>query len=163
MDTRQLCCAAAILLISGAALADTPRQFIRKAIEGDNSEIMLGKLAADQATTPGVKDFGRMLQDDHSKAKGEAVAVARRLGVRPSSATAPEARQERQKLSAMRGVDFDREFVRYMVEDHQKDVSDFKKEADEHHSPTSELASRQLPTLQKHLETAQSLNKDVRQ
>jgi putative membrane protein len=149
--------AALVALLPVAALADSPQNFIRKAIKGDNSEIMLGRFAADHASNPAVRRFGRMLAEDHRMARMQAVPVARRLGVHPPTAPMAEARDERDKLRGMRGRAFDREFVRYMVDDHRKDIDDFRDEAGERHGAASALAARQLPTLRKHLNTALSL------
>src|SRR4051812_20225950 len=46
-------------------------QFLTEAMKGDNSEVTLGKLAQDKGTGQGVKDFGKMLADDHGKAKDQ--------------------------------------------------------------------------------------------
>jgi len=143
-----------------AARADSPREFLYHALQGDNSEIMLGNLAADRARDPAVRDYGRKLANDHSQARSEVLDVGRRFGIRPTREVAPEARDEREKLQDMRGRDFDREFVRYMIDDHRKDIGDFRDEAREHHGEVSDLAGRQLPTLHEHLRIAMSLDRD---
>lgn len=142
-----------------AARADSPREFLYNALQGDNSEIMLGNLAADRARDPAVRDFGRTLVSDHSQARGEVLDVGRRFGIRPTREVAPEARDERDRLMGLRGHDFDREFVRYMIDDHRRDIDDFRDEAREHHGPVSDLAARQLPTLREHLRMARSLER----
>jgi putative membrane protein len=143
-----------------AARADSPREFLYKALQGDNSEVMLGNLAADRARNPAVRDYGRKLANDHRQARGEVLDVGRRFGVRFTREVAPEAREERDRLMGMRGRDFDREFIRYMVDDHRKDIGDFRDEAREHHGEVSDLAARQLPTLREHLRIAISLERD---
>lgn len=152
----------AVVLAPVLAHADSPREFLDKALMGDNAEIMLGNLAATQGRDPAVRDFGRKLVMDHSQARGEVLDVGSRFGIRPTREVVPQARDERDRLAAMHGRDFDREFVRYMVDDHQKDIDDFQNEAREHHGPVSDLAARQLPTLRDHLRTAQSLDHDGR-
>lgn len=62
-------------------------------------------------------------------------------------------------LNGLHGDDFDKEFVQYMIDDHQKDISDFQEESRENHGAISALARKQLPALQKHLRMAQALNK----
>ena len=141
-----------------AARADNPREFLTNALAGDNSEIMLGNLAADRARNPAVRDFGRTLVSDHTQARSEVLDVGRRFGLRSSREIAPEAREERDRLAGMRGREFDREFVRYMVDDHRKDVGEFRDEAREHHGAVSDLAARQLPKLREHLRMAHSLS-----
>lgn len=159
---RSFLLAGSILLAAAAmplaAHADSPREFLTKALQGDNSEIMLGNLAATQARDPAVRDYGRTLVRDHSQARNEVLDVGGRFGIRPTREMAPEARDERDRLAGMRGHDFDREFIRYMVDDHRKDIGDFRDEAREHHGPVSDLAARQLPTLHQHLSMAQSLD-----
>ncbi|MBV9420429.1 MAG: DUF4142 domain-containing protein [Alphaproteobacteria bacterium] len=163
MKLRSLALAcAAVAALAPAALADSPQNFIQKAIQGDNSEVMLGRLAQRNAVSPAVRDFGRMLVNDHSNARGEAMRVAYMLRVRPTDSVAPEALRERDRLSRLSGREFDREFVRYMIDDHRKDIADFREEMREDHGPASRLAERQLPTLQRHLNTALSLRDDVR-
>jgi putative membrane protein len=150
----------AAALMPLAARADSPREFLNQALQGDNSEIMLGNLAADRARDPAVRDYGRKLASDHSQARREVLDVGRRFGIRPTREVAPEARDARDRLTGLRGRDFDREFVRYMVDDHRKDIGDFRDEAREHHGAVSDLASRQLPTLREHLRIAESLDRD---
>ncbi|MGZ5922866.1 MAG: DUF4142 domain-containing protein [Rhizomicrobium sp.] len=150
----------AAALMPAAARADSPREFLYQALQGDNSEIMLGNLAADRARDPAVRDYGRKLASDHSQARSEVLDVGRRFGIRPTREVASEARDEREKLQDMHGRDFDREFVRYMVDDHRKDIDDFRDEAREHHGEVSNLAGRQLPTLREHLRIAMSLDHD---
>jgi putative membrane protein len=54
---------------------------------------------------------------------------------------------------------FDREFVKHMVADHKKDIGDYQKEAKRSDGQVSDYAKATLPSLQEHLETAQSLAK----
>jgi len=61
---------AAAIGLSPAAMADSPRQFLREAMQGNNSEIMLGNLAAERARSPAVREFGRTLVSDHQQARG---------------------------------------------------------------------------------------------
>jgi putative membrane protein len=141
-----------------AALADSPRRFLQHALEGDNSEIMLGQLAADKARDPQVREFGRMLSADHSQAREEVIGLGGRMGVRRNRDLSQGAKDERDRLKRMDGREFDREFVRYMIQGHRMDVSDFQNEVREGHGPVSDLAARQLPTLQKHLDMALDLD-----
>jgi putative membrane protein len=133
-------------------------QFLTDAMKGDNSEVKLGKLAASQGSSAGVKDFGNMLVEDHGKAKVKVAALARDMGVPTTEETKPEADAEYAKLQGLSGDAFDKEFVSYMVEDHKKDIAKFKDEANsDDPAPLTRLAADTVPTLEKHLEKAQSL------
>ena len=149
---------AALLLLTstGAYAAKSPQEFLKDAIQGDNSEIALGQLAQQKASNAKVKDFGKTLVSDHTVAKQEASTLAKTLGVTPSDEPTAEAKDEQDKLSKLSGADFDKEFASYMVKDHQKDIQEFQDQA-KANDQTSALANKQLPTLQKHLQMAQAL------
>lgn len=100
--------------------------FLTDAMKGNNSEISLGQVAASQARTAGVRQFGQMLVSDHMKAKGEVRSLASQMHVPPTEEVAPEARQEMNKLNGLHGSAFDWEFVSYMVDDHKKDIANSK-------------------------------------
>jgi putative membrane protein len=148
----------ASLALCGPAAAKPAQAFIREAIKGDNSEVELGRMAAQHATRPDVRAFGDTLAQDHGRARQQAVAVAGKLGVTPPRDVMPEAAKERQKLQGLSGAAFDREFVSYMVKDHKKDIQAFEAQAHET-GPTADLATQTLPTLRKHLQTAERLQK----
>lgn len=141
------------------AFAASPSDFVTEAIKGDNSEIMLGKYAAEHGASVAVKQYGRTLAADHLKAKRQMASVARKVGVTPPSGATLEADAERVKLIALSGNDFDQEFAQYMVKDHQSDIAKFKDEAAAKDGDVSAMAEKQLPTLEKHLEMAKSLTK----
>jgi putative membrane protein len=147
----------ATVAIGPLAFADSPQDFLTKAIQGDNSEIMLGKLAQQNGGSAGVRDYGRMLVTDHTKARNQVVALARKQNVTPTDAASDEGNQERDKLAGLHGADFDKEFVRFAIEEHQKDITEFEDEAKENHGAVSALAKQQLPVLRKHLSMAQKL------
>ncbi len=160
---RSFLLAGSILLAAAltpvAAQADSPREFLQNALMGDNSEIMLGNLAAERGRSEGVREFGRTLVRDHSQARNEVLDVGRRFGLRPTREVKPEVREMRDRLIALRGRAFDREFISHMVEDHRNDIGEFRDEAREHHGPVSDLAARQLPVLREHLRTARALDR----
>jgi putative membrane protein len=70
----------------------------------------------------------------------------------------PEAKQEYDRLAKLSGAEFDKEFIKGMVEDHHKDIDAFEKQARAGNA-ASKIAADQLPTLKKHLEMAEKLQK----
>jgi putative membrane protein len=145
------------LLVSSAAVAAPASKFLHDAIQGDNSESRLGALIAQRGSSGAVRSYGRTLERDHSAARVQASAVARRMHVSVPTSMMPEARSEYAKLQHMRGPAFDREVKRYMIHDHQNDISDFRKQARIGDRRTAHLARAQLPVLQKHLDLAERL------
>jgi putative membrane protein len=131
--------------------------FLKKALQGDNSEMRLGRLAEQQGHAPALRAFGRTLARDHAAARQQLLPVAKAHGVPATTEMAPEARTEYAKLRRMHGWAFDQEFARYMVKDHRKDIADFEKQASHGDRSTRRLAQRTLPTLRKHLRLAEGL------
>jgi putative membrane protein len=146
-----------VLSATNAFAAKNATEFITDAIQGDNSEIMLGQMAEEKGGSQQVKDFGKTLVADHSAAKAEASTVAKALGVTPPDTPMAEAKDEHEKLSKMSGAGFDQEFANYMVTDHKKDIQEFQDQVKGNNGQTSALASKQLPLLQRHLKMAQAI------
>jgi len=149
---------AAALTVTSAWAADKRDQtFIKDAIEGNLAEVQMGKLAQDKGQSDGVKSFGQMLVTDHSDANQKATAIANQIGVTPP--TEPNAKQKAMydKMSKLSGDAFDRAFAKAMVQDHKQDIGKFQQEAKKQNDPVAEFASQTLPTLQKHLQAAESL------
>jgi len=67
------------------------------------------------------------------------------------------------KLSNLSGAEFDRAYVRMMVQDHRKDIKEFQKESTRSiDSDLKNFASTTLPTLQQNLQMAEQLNGSTR-
>ncbi len=158
-------CAAVIMAASSLSpvhAATPPRDFLQNAIRGDTSEIMLGRMAARRGDSPSVREFGQVLVKDHSKARDQASALARKMGMSVPDMPLRVAMRERNRLAPLTGELFDREFTRYMVKDHRQDVSEFRKQIAMNKGPVSHLARMQLPVIEKHLDMATSLYREPR-
>lgn len=151
---------ASMLAAPLALAADTKADaFIQKAIEGNLSEIKVGQLAQQKGASEGVRHFGTVLEQDHSKANQQAMAAASSMGVTPPSEPSPKEQAVYQHLASLSGSRFDEAFVKAMVKDHKKDIAEFKKEAKGSNSPASTYAQQILPDLNKHLQLAESLER----
>jgi len=151
--------AIAILLPGLAFAAPSKEDFIKDALHGDNAEISVGKLAQQKGSTEGVRNFGKMLATDHTKAKGDVDKLAKSMNVTLEKQVTDDQQSDYDKLAKLSGKDFDKAFIDQMVDDHQKDINEFQDEAKAKNGQVSALARKQLPTLKKHLATAQSLQK----
>jgi putative membrane protein len=100
-----------------------------------------------------------MLASDHGSANQKAMQVAGQLGV--TTPNEPNAKQKKvyDKLSKLSGDKFDATFAKEMVKDHKHDIKAFEKAVKATQDPAKSFASETLPTLRKHLETAQALGK----
>lgn len=145
---------------SNAGLASADREFINKAAQGNRMEVAAGKLAAQRALDPAVKQFGQQMIADHTAAADELKKVAD-LKQMPLTESLPDDEQKALgKLESLNGTDFDKEYSKMMVKDHTTDVSEFKKEANKQSadSDVKAYAQKTLPTLEHHLEMAKRLS-----
>jgi len=139
------------------------RKFMEKAAEGGMAEVKLGQLATQKAQSDDVKKFGERMVDDHSKANDQLKQVASTKGVTLPTEPDKASQHEYDKLSKMSGAQFDREYMDHMVSDHKKDISEFQKEAkNAKDADVKQFASSTLPTVQQHLQLAQSADQVAR-
>jgi putative membrane protein len=75
---------------------------------------------------------------------------------RPLTMPKAESKSLHDRLAKLSGEQFDKEFAKAMVEDHKKDIKGFQEQA-KGTGDVASFAKDTLPTLQKHLQTAQSL------
>jgi putative membrane protein len=145
---------------AGKSSADA--SFITKAAEGGMAEVELGKLATQKASNDQVKQFGQRMVDDHTKANDELKQIASQQGVPvPASLTAKH-RSAMDRLSKLDGAEFDRAYMQMMVQDHREDVNEFKRESEKgNDSAVKAFAAKTLPTLQSHLQQAESIHGQV--
>jgi putative membrane protein len=133
------------------------QKFLKEAIEGNFAEVEMGQLAKKQASSDGVRSFGEVLEKDHSAANQKATAAATSLGVTPPTSPNKKQKADYDKMSKLSGTQFDKMFVTHMIADHKKDIKDYEK-ASKKRDAAGSYATETLPTLRKHLDTAQSLS-----
>ena len=143
------------------SMGDT--SFIKDAATGGMMEVELGKLAVDKAGSDKVKEFGRQMQEDHSKANDELKQLAANKGVELPTSLGVKQKLTVQRLSKLSGRDFDRQYMSTMINDHKNDVSNFQKEAAKAKDPdVKAFAAKTLPTLKKHLQMAETTGQEVK-
>jgi putative membrane protein len=140
---RQLVMAGSVLL-GGAALAQAPKgdvgltipkdekAFLERLHEGNEKEVRLGKLAQEKGQSQQVKDYGKMLVDQHGTADQQLLQYAKTKGLKLGKPqpkgnaevkTEAADKAEEAKLRALSGSAFDLAYLDYMVGDHDMDVT----------------------------------------
>ena len=137
-------------------------KFLMDAAMGGLMEVELGNVAVQKASSDAVKQFGQRMVDDHGAANTELMSLGTSKGVTLPTALDEKHQKEVTKLSAMSGADFDRAYMKMMVSDHVKDVSEFEKQSAKGTDPDLKaFAGKTLPTLQEHLQMAKSVESSV--
>src|SRR4051812_41584022 len=87
------------------------RKFVKEAAEGSATEIALGKLAQEKGSSDAVKQFGKRMVDDHSKATEELKQAAEMAKITVPLETPNKVKKAQDKLSKLSGAEFDRVYA----------------------------------------------------
>ena len=132
--------------------------FVVEAGQDGHAEVALGKLAQKNGSSAAVKEFGQRMVTDHSKAGAELGAIAKKLGMTPPDGPSDKHKAVYTKLAALTGDKFDSEYAQQMVNDHEKAVTLFQKEAKQGEAKElKDFAAKTLPALEEHLKMARAL------
>jgi len=148
---------------SSGKLMGSDQTFATKAAIGGLAEVQLGNLAKEKASSAEVKNFGQQMVDDHSKANDELKSLLTSKGVTVPTSLDSKHQALYDRLSKLSGAEFDRAYMKEMVSDHKTDVDEFRKESQK--GSDAELkgfAAKTLPTLEHHLQMAQTTEASVR-
>ena len=131
--------------------------FAEKACSGGMMEVILAKIAQENASSDKVKKFAMMLEKDHSKANDELMAIADKMKVTLPKEMMPMQEQIVADLKTKTGAEFDKAYMDMMVNDHNEDISLFEKEAQSNSDVMlRDFATKTLPVLKMHLSAAKS-------
>jgi putative membrane protein len=123
-------------------------EFVKAAASGGMMEVQLGKTAAEKASNAKVKDFGRRMQKDHSKANDELKKIAAKKDIKLPAELEGKHKSTVDKLSKLKGDEFDREYMAAMVDDHKEDLEKFEQQADKGKDPDlKKFAKDEMPIL----------------
>jgi putative membrane protein len=143
-------------------LRNNERQFLMEAAQDSRKEVELGNLAKERGSSSEVKEFGERMVEDHNKALEKLKTTASEVNV-----TLPDDLQAKNKstvdrFAKMSGDEFDKAYMKHMVQDHKKAVNKFDKTSKKaQNESVKNYASETLPVLREHLEEAQKIQMQV--
>ena len=139
------------------------QSFVADAASGGMLEVQTGQLAAKNATRDELKKFGQMMVADHTKANARLKEAAAKDGVTVPDAMLPADQKTVQRLSSLRGAEFDAEYARVALDSHERSVAAFEQEAKQGKQPALKaFAAETLPTLRQHLDHAKGLQQKAK-
>ena len=143
-------------------LGPTDQRFLEKAAQGNVAEVHAARLALTKSTNDAVKSYAQKLEQDHTKSTEELSSIAKDRGVSLPTTMSPEHQKEMTKLEGLSGDQFDKQFMKMMVKDHKKHVSEFEKYGNRGiDSSLKSFAEKTLPGLRSHLTDAQQVSAEV--
>jgi putative membrane protein len=147
------------------AMADTSkltqddRRFVSEAAQGGLLEVQLGQLAAEKASSDEVKQLAQRIMEDHQQANQRLQNIANAKHIDVPSQLDQQHQQKISQLQNLSGARFDKAYVHQMVQDHTKDIGEFRS----HSNSTQDAALKDfttstLPTLEQHLQQSKELS-----
>ena len=130
-----------------------------KQLAQDNlNEVEAGKLAANKAQRPDVKQFGQKMADDHARMFEDLKKLAKTKDVALPDKAALKDLAQTKMLERKSGADFDREFMEHMVKGHEKALLEANATAVKAKDPDFKSAAQQAAyKIQEHLQLAKRI------
>jgi len=133
--------------------------FAKNAAMGGMAEVKLGKLAQEKAIDPAVKKFGKQMVDDHTKANKELMQIAAKNNIILPKDIGKKHKEHYDRLAKLEGSEFDREYMKHMVKDHEEDAAEFAEAVKGLKNEDLKIfAAKTLPVIQAHLKIAQGIS-----
>lgn len=154
---------------AGNASLEADRDFVREHVAMGESEVALGRLAAQKGTHAEVKRFGEMMVRDHTAAGQELKQIHSQLApgatAENRAATDTDARDDHkdalEDLQGLSGREFDRKYMDLMVDHHEKAVNELERRAESGSTEVRQWAAKTLPKVQQHLEQARTIKETL--
>ena len=145
------------------ALNQEDKRFVQEAAAGGMAEVELSKIAQ-KSENPDIKRFADRMVQDHMAANQELMSVTGGLGIEAPKALDHEHEQMLQKLATLHGKALDDQYMKVMVQDHNKTVKLFQQE--ERSGGNTQLksfAEKALPILKEHQTMATEIARKAKQ
>ncbi len=144
--------------------AGQDEDFLTKAINAGMKEVKVSELAEKNARNEQVRSFAKDLVKDHTKANKELLDQAKNLRVAVAAGLPQDQKTKVDNLGKLTGADFDREYIRMMVDDHKEAITLFETEARTgKNADLKSFAEKTLPTLRQHLKHAEQTMQTLQQ
>lgn len=141
-----------------AAMQD--HAFVRKAEEGGMAEVQLGQLAQQKSNSQDVKQFGAKMVEEHTQLSNQIKPIAQQMGVKSPDGLSKSDQKLLAKLQGLSGAEFDKAYIKAMVKDHKKDLSEFQDTAQRTQNPQlKNVAQQGARVIDQHLQDIKQIAK----
>ncbi|MGC8494188.1 MAG: DUF4142 domain-containing protein [Syntrophobacteraceae bacterium] len=140
-------------------LSPNDQAFVEAAAQDGMLEIALAKQAQTKSSSPEIKNLAAKIIADHTKADHQLQQIAQKEGFKLPDTLNEAGQKELQKFSTLTGTEFDKAYLKFAMNDHQKAINTFENEVKQGTNQSLKtFASNTLPTLKEHLAMAGTAN-----
>jgi putative membrane protein len=124
--------------------------------QSDLKEVQAGEIAQKDGKSKAVRDYGKMLVNDHTAADKKVADVATKENIDLRASTPAPGPNDMGTMAT--GPDFDQKFAQEMLDDHRKNLAAVLEARDRTNDPQlRRLLDDVIPTLEKHEAAAQKI------
>jgi len=152
------------------------RNFVEESLSAGMAEVELGRMAQQRAADAEVKQFAEMMVRDHTQSGDMLRQLARQHAIETPAPTENEHRDAMNRLTNLKGADFDREYMQAMIDSHEDMVDHLQSRASEDRfgenrgavqpeasdnpveASLNQWAANALPTTRRHLDEARRIS-----
>jgi putative membrane protein len=151
----------------GAKDNDTPlsmaeQKFMNEAAQDSTSEVVAGKLAAQKATNPQVKQYAQRMVKEHTMMNEMMMQLAQKKNMVIPAKPDEQHTQAVAMLSNMSGKEFDIAYMSQQVTDHSKSTAMFDMKTRTATDPElRSFVTQHAPIMRQHLEEAQRISQTL--
>jgi putative membrane protein len=137
-------------------LAD--KDFVRNVTESSATEVQLGRLAQDKASSDAVKELGKKMVEAHTQISQQMKQAATAMNIQVPADPPRKAKKAEEKLSKLSGTDFDRAYTKMAADEQKQFVKECEREARNGRvADVKEYAAKNLPAEQERQKQAEEL------
>lgn len=139
------------------------KEFVDKVSSSGRVEVELAKIAQVRATNDEVRKFAAKLQEDHAKANNDLLIIVSDEQIAIPEKPLPEHEKHLQHFTGDKVKDFDKEYIKMMMENHEKSVELFTKASKEaKNEKVKKFAEKTLPVIKEHLAMAKKIKEKMK-
>jgi putative membrane protein len=142
----------------------TDQEFLVRAIACEVANVKFAEKAAKNASNEAVRKMADTIAEEHKKIRDNLLEQAKKMKLGVVEGLDKEHREQYDRMSKLEGKEFDREYVRCLVEGHEKSAKMYKKwSKDAKDAGLREAAEGAMTKVSDHLDHAKKLLAKVKE
>lgn len=137
--------------------------FAVEAASGNLAELKLAQLAIQKSSNKEIKDIAKMLETDHTAALGDLKSIASVKGITLPTDEPDKTKELITDLSDDKPADFDKNWVKALMDKHEKTISDYEKALNDlKDEDLKAWITKVLPTIRSHHDKLMAINSKLK-
>jgi len=139
------------------------QKFVVKGIECAIGEVKFAQIAMKRATNPDVKELAQKINDEHSQCLKTLMDHAAKDKLAVVQGLSKEHKETADRLSKLEGTAFDQEYVRGVIERHEKAIRTCESQIkDGKVEEVNAYCKEAMPKIKAHLEAARKVQGEIK-